>query len=150
MLLLAICAPVCCVMPRAQADDRVAVEWLRENAIPIKTVEAGNGFEDLQRVKQVVGDARIAELGESTHGTREVFPNEAPADLDYPWMDQAVQNLVDPALGVTRREARAQSIAVCQGGARTTRRTDRRMAPLCVSRKVCELGFAGIRFRLVR
>jgi erythromycin esterase len=36
-------------------------------------VEAGNGFEDMQPLRQVVGNARIVSLGEATHGTREFF-----------------------------------------------------------------------------
>jgi erythromycin esterase-like protein len=36
-------------------------------------VEAGRGFDDMQRLKRVVGDARIVSLGEATHGTREFF-----------------------------------------------------------------------------
>jgi hypothetical protein len=52
---------------------KAVMDWVRANAIPLKTVEAGNGFEDLQPLKQVVGDARIVALGEATHGTREFF-----------------------------------------------------------------------------
>ena len=49
------------------------VSWLKENAIPIKTVEAGNGFGDLQPLKRVFKDVRFLALGEATHGTREFF-----------------------------------------------------------------------------
>ena len=34
---------------------------------------AGHGFDDLQPLKKIVGDARIVALGEATHGTREFF-----------------------------------------------------------------------------
>lgn len=47
--------------------------WLRANAVAVKTVEAGNGFEDLGKVKAAIGGARIVSLGEATHGTREIF-----------------------------------------------------------------------------
>lgn len=57
----------------AQGIDTDTVQWLRKNAIPIQTVEAGHGFADLQPLDKVVGDARIVELGEATHGTREFF-----------------------------------------------------------------------------
>ena len=57
----------------AQADDQTAINWLRRNAIPIQTVEAGHGFADLQPLDKIVGDARIVALGEATHGTREFF-----------------------------------------------------------------------------
>lgn len=47
--------------------------WLRDHAVPLKTVEAGNGFDDLARLKAMVGEAQIVALGEGTHGTREYF-----------------------------------------------------------------------------
>jgi erythromycin esterase-like protein len=60
--------------PNASAsEEHAAVQWMRQNAIPLQTVEAGHGFEDLQPLGQVVGNARIVELGEATHGTREFF-----------------------------------------------------------------------------
>lgn len=49
------------------------VAWLKEHAIPLKTVQAGSGFDDLQPLHKLIGDARIVALGECTHGTREVF-----------------------------------------------------------------------------
>ncbi|MCP5046041.1 MAG: hypothetical protein GY940_02645 [bacterium] len=49
------------------------VSWMKETGIPIKTPVAGNGFDDLQPLKKVIGDARIVGLGESSHGTREIF-----------------------------------------------------------------------------
>jgi erythromycin esterase-like protein len=54
--------------PTAEETD-----WVKQHAIPLKSVEAGNGFEDLQPLKRVIGDARIVSLGEPTHGTREAF-----------------------------------------------------------------------------
>src|SRR5437764_1202565 len=41
--------------------------WIAANAIPLKTVEAGNGFADLEPLRKLVGDARIVALGEATH-----------------------------------------------------------------------------------
>jgi erythromycin esterase len=49
------------------------VAWLRANAIPIRTAEAGHGFDDLAPLKSVIGNARVVALGEATHGTREFF-----------------------------------------------------------------------------
>lgn len=49
------------------------VAWIRANAIPLKTVEAGHGFDDMMPLERVVGDARVVGLGEATHGTREFF-----------------------------------------------------------------------------
>lgn len=50
-----------------------AMKWIKEAAIPLKTVVAGNGFEDMAPLRKVVGSARVVELGEATHGTREFF-----------------------------------------------------------------------------
>ena len=50
-----------------------AVRWVSTNAIPLATVEAGNGFADLAPLRTIVGDARVVSLGEATHGTREFF-----------------------------------------------------------------------------
>ena len=48
-------------------------EWIRGNAIRLTTPVPGHGFDDMQPLKKVVGDARIVSLGEATHGTREFF-----------------------------------------------------------------------------
>jgi erythromycin esterase-like protein len=50
-----------------------AVEWIRANAIPLRSTEAGHGFADMQPLKSLIGGARIVALGEATHGTREFF-----------------------------------------------------------------------------
>jgi erythromycin esterase-like protein len=57
----------------AQEAGEATVAWIKERAIPILTPEAGRGFEDLELLKKLVGDARIVSLGESTHGSREIF-----------------------------------------------------------------------------
>ena len=49
------------------------VNWIQGNAVRLSTVEAGNGFNDLEPLKKMIGDARIVSLGEATHGTREFF-----------------------------------------------------------------------------
>lgn len=69
-------AYLCCVSasPRAGLPaERAFVRWAREHAIPLKTVAAGNGFDDMQGLRQIVGGARIVALGEATHGTSEFF-----------------------------------------------------------------------------
>ncbi len=60
-------------IPKSSPEEQAAVAWVRANAIPLKTVEAGNGFADMEPLAKVVGDARIVSLGEATHGTREFF-----------------------------------------------------------------------------
>ncbi len=47
--------------------------WLQEKAIVLKTIQAENGFTDLEPVAALVGNARIIGLGEATHGTKEFF-----------------------------------------------------------------------------
>jgi len=54
-------------------SDRAFVNWARKNAVPLRTVEAGNGFADMSPVGDMVGESRIVALGEATHGTREFF-----------------------------------------------------------------------------
>jgi hypothetical protein len=55
------------------ASDQPEVAWIRDNAVKLQMVEAGHGFEDMQPLKKIVGDAKIVSLGEATHGTREFF-----------------------------------------------------------------------------
>ncbi len=47
--------------------------WIRNNAIPLRSVVAGSGFTDLQPLKAVIGKAQVVGLGEATHGTKEFF-----------------------------------------------------------------------------
>ncbi len=47
--------------------------WLADAAIPLKTVEPGSGFDDLEPFRDIIGESRLVALGESTHGTREFF-----------------------------------------------------------------------------
>lgn len=53
--------------------DQEVVLWLKGNSIPIKTIEAGNGFTDLEPFKETLKDVKIIGLGESNHGTSEFF-----------------------------------------------------------------------------
>ncbi len=59
------------------ASEKVELEKLKkclyDKAHPIKTVEAGNGFDDLQAFKNILKDATVVGLGEATHGTSEFF-----------------------------------------------------------------------------
>ncbi len=57
----------------AQENEKAVTAWLAQNAIPVQTVEAGNGFADLQPLKQVLKDVKVVGLGGTTHGTREFF-----------------------------------------------------------------------------
>ncbi|MEO7486111.1 MAG: erythromycin esterase family protein [Ferruginibacter sp.] len=57
----------------AQDTTKVVIDWLKQNSIPIKYIEAGNGFSDLQPLKKLWKDVKVIGLGEATHGTREFF-----------------------------------------------------------------------------
>ena len=61
------------VIGPAEADRDPRIAWLDEHVVPLITCEAGHGFDDLEPLGAVIGDARIVGLGESTHGTREQF-----------------------------------------------------------------------------
>ena len=54
-------------------ESEGVTSWLSRQAMPLKSIEAGTGFEDLKPLKKVLKDARIVGLGEATHGTREFF-----------------------------------------------------------------------------
>src|SRR5262245_22889822 len=49
------------------------IDWVKDHAIPLVGVEAGHGFDDLDPLADLIGEARIVALGECTHGSREVF-----------------------------------------------------------------------------
>lgn len=73
-LLLVLCATSKLYGQESDADKPTAqVAWIRANAVPLRTVEAGHGFDDMTPIKHMVGDASVVALGEATHGTREFF-----------------------------------------------------------------------------
>lgn len=57
----------------AQDTTEIVTDWLEQHSLPLKHVEAGNGFSDLQPLKKVWKDVKVIGLGEATHGTREFF-----------------------------------------------------------------------------
>ncbi|MGD2122593.1 MAG: erythromycin esterase family protein, partial [Gemmatimonadota bacterium] len=63
--------------PESESDPAAVsqeiVSWLQANSHSFTTSEAGSGLDDLQFLKEMVGDARVVSLGEATHGTREFF-----------------------------------------------------------------------------
>ncbi len=54
-------------------DSGAVTPLVQSVAIPISTVVAGSGFQDLGPLKRVLKGVRVLGLGESTHGTREFF-----------------------------------------------------------------------------
>lgn len=60
--------------PRAEVPGPDDLDWLVAHAAPLLSAEPdAEGRADLARFDEIVGDARIVALGESTHGTREFF-----------------------------------------------------------------------------
>jgi erythromycin esterase len=58
------------------ADSQVpaaATAWLRTAAVPFTTSDPTANLNDLEPLRQMVGDARVVSLGEATHGTEEFF-----------------------------------------------------------------------------
>lgn len=55
-------------------EDASKVEWLRQNAIGIRTIEPEDtDFADLAPLKKAIGDARVVQLGENSHGDGATF-----------------------------------------------------------------------------
>ncbi len=48
-----------------------AVNWIKDNANQISTVDIGDGYLDLMPLKSIIGNAKIVALGEATYGTHE-------------------------------------------------------------------------------
>ena len=59
--------------PEPEPAPKEVRDWFRSQAVPLKTSLPGSGFEDMQPLKAMIGDARIVSVGEATHGTREFF-----------------------------------------------------------------------------
>lgn len=49
------------------------VSWLRDNAVRIRLDSSDANFDDLQPLKALIGDARIVQLGEQSHGDGTCF-----------------------------------------------------------------------------
>ncbi|MCC6745897.1 MAG: erythromycin esterase family protein [Acidobacteria bacterium] len=56
-----------------QAGPAAVSSWLGEHAVALASVEADNGFADMEPLRRELAGVRIVGLGEATHGTREFF-----------------------------------------------------------------------------
>lgn len=54
-------------------NDAEVVDWLKTKAVQLTTVEAGKGLADMAPLATTLKDAQIVGMGESTHGSREIF-----------------------------------------------------------------------------
>jgi erythromycin esterase len=70
-LLLWLSALLMAIPSLAQDTSQIVISWLKQHSIPVKYIDPGNDFSDLQPLKHVLKDVRIIGLGESTHGTSE-------------------------------------------------------------------------------
>lgn len=54
--------------PKLSEQDRSTLHiWLKENSVQLDTVDAGSGFDDMEPLKAVIGQARLVALGEAAH-----------------------------------------------------------------------------------
>ena len=56
-----------------QPAPEEVVSWMKQQAVVLQTAEPGQSFADLQPLKEMIADARVVGLGETSHGTREIF-----------------------------------------------------------------------------
>ena len=49
------------------------LEWIKGNALVLKSVKAETGFDDLNPLKDILKNVQVVGLGEATHGTKEFF-----------------------------------------------------------------------------
>ena len=57
----------------AQDTTQLAIKWLKENSLPIKYIDPGNDFSDLQPLKKTLRGIQVIGIGEATHGTHEFY-----------------------------------------------------------------------------
>lgn len=60
-------------LEKEKIEETEFISWINNKSIPIKTVEAGSGFDDLNNLKSLLSDKQVVGLGEATHGTKEFF-----------------------------------------------------------------------------
>lgn len=56
-----------------QKEEAALQQWFNAQSYSLATVDAGNGFADLQPLKTILQPVQVLALGESSHGTSEFF-----------------------------------------------------------------------------
>jgi erythromycin esterase len=72
--------PACVLAQQAppDADREAGVTWLKEHAIRLRSIDpADEDFADLEPLRKVIGEARIVQLGEQSHGDGATFHAKA-------------------------------------------------------------------------
>ena len=54
-------------------EDATVLSWLSSHLLPLRTLEPGHGYEDLEPLRAQFDGVKIVGLGESTHGVHEFF-----------------------------------------------------------------------------
>jgi erythromycin esterase len=61
-------------VPEPREPDPSHVRWIKRNAVPLRSIDPEDtSFEDLQPIKRLIGEARIVQLGEQSHGDGACF-----------------------------------------------------------------------------
>jgi erythromycin esterase len=60
-----------CLLLASSAFAATELEYVKQNALPLSTLNAESGLDDLEPLGALVGEARVVALGEGTHGTAE-------------------------------------------------------------------------------
>ncbi len=59
--------------PAPPPDLQAVRSWIKQNAVPLQTINPTAPLNDLASLQQIVGDAAIVGLGEGSHGSHEFF-----------------------------------------------------------------------------
>ena len=58
---------------RIKPPKEEELEWLRSVVLPLKSFDMNYDYEDLNPLKEIIGNAKIVALGEVSHGSSEIF-----------------------------------------------------------------------------
>lgn len=56
-----------------EAQQDSVISWIKKESIPIKSVKAETSYKDLLHLKPILKDVKVVGMGETSHGTREIF-----------------------------------------------------------------------------